>query len=100
MSQRGNDHSLLNETNESTFRYCFRCKLTVAYPEGKKVNVALHTSPKERKSNILLSIKNFYTRLLHMGRPFRNGPCLLGVKTKDFQLCQRISPLFRYLSIA
>lgn len=47
MSQRVNDHSLLNETNESTFflSLLFSMQTDCCISRGeKKVNVALHTS--------------------------------------------------------
>lgn len=64
MSQRGNDHSLLNETNESTFFsfvIVFDANWLLYIQRGKKVNVALHTSPtREKKQHFII-----YQKFLH-----------------------------------
>ena len=64
MSQRGNDHSLLNETNESTFFslvIVFDANLLLHIQRGKKLNVALHTSPtREKKQHFII-----YQKFLH-----------------------------------
>ena len=62
MSQRGNDHSLLNETNESTFflSLLFSMQTDCCISRGeKKVNVALHTSPTREKKRHFIIYQTF-----------------------------------------